>query len=420
MKWKIAVLVAIVVGAVGGSWLKNLPGFVIIAYEKTSYEMRLWIAVAILLILLTCLVLIGIFIHSLISGATRVKGWQGGRHWKKARKQTIKGMLAFAEGRWKQAEKIMITAAKNSDAKLINYLVAAQSAQLQNEEVKRDSYLRLAHESEPEATIAIGLTQAQLQLENNQLEQALATLTNLRAKQANHPFILQLLYETYLALQDWKAIIELLPAIKKNKIFGQVSIEKIQQNSVKNLLEIESKNNDIDSLQQTWKNLPAGLKKSNETTLCYASLLTKFNFHDQAEKIIKPLFKQMATAELIELYGKIESADLSKQFNFLENWSKSNSQSPGNCYLALGKIAFKLELWGKARFYLERALRVEPNAESYFIMAETLVKLDDEEHASTCYKQGLEFVVHPEKIKQPSLIEEQPGSQPTPKLIPKL
>ncbi len=29
MRWKIALLIALVVGAIGGSWLKNLPGFVI-------------------------------------------------------------------------------------------------------------------------------------------------------------------------------------------------------------------------------------------------------------------------------------------------------------------------------------------------------------------------------------------------------
>ena len=80
MRWKIALLIALVVGAVGGSWLKNLPGFVIIAYEKTSYEMRLWVAVALLLLLLTTLLLIGIFFRSLISGANKVKGWQGERH----------------------------------------------------------------------------------------------------------------------------------------------------------------------------------------------------------------------------------------------------------------------------------------------------------------------------------------------------
>jgi len=420
MKWKIAVLVALVIGAVGGSWLKNLPGFVIIAYEKTSYEMRLWIAVAILLILLTVLVLIGIFIHSLVSGATRVKGWQGGRHWKKARKQTIKGMLAFAEGRWKQAEKIMNTAAKNSDSKLINYLIAAQSAQHQNEEDRRDSYLRLAHKSEPEATVAIGLTQAQLQLENHQLEQALATLNNLRIKHANHPFILKLLCKTHQQLQDWKAIIELLPVIKKQKIFDDVTIAKIEQDSVRGILEFESKNGDLDSIQNTWKNFPSAYKKVNENILCYVKLLIEFNFLDEAERLIKPLFKQNPSAEVIDLYGRIKSSDISKQFTFLESWLKNNSQAPNNSYLALGKVAFELELWGKARFYLERALRVEPNAESYFMMAETLLRLDDEEHAATCYKQGLEFVVHPEKTKQLSPIEKQSNDPISTNLLPKL
>jgi len=420
MRWWLALLSALVIGAVGGSWLKNLPGFVIIAYEKTSYEIRLWIAITILLILLTVLVIFGVFIHSLISSVTRVKGWQGGRHWRKARKQTIKGMLAFTEGRWKQAEKIMNSSAKNSDTKLINYLIAAQSAQHQNAEDRRDSYLRLAHKSEPQATVAIGLTQAQLQLENNQLEQALATLNNLRIKHTNHPFILKLLCETYQKLQDWKAIIELLPVIKKQKIFTDEKTRKIESESIYGILESESKNGDLGSLQNTWKNFPSSYKKVNDHIVCYVKTLIKFEQAEDAEKTLKPLFKQNPNAEVISLYGKIKSNDVSKQFGFLEAWLKSHSHAPNNIYLVLGKIAFELELWGKARFNLERALRVEPNAESYFMMAETLLKLDDEEHAATCYKQGLEFVVHPEKLKQTHILENQSSEPTTENLLPKL
>jgi len=420
MRWKIAVLVALVIGAVGGSWLKNLPGFVIIAYDKTSYEMRLWIAVAILLILFTGLVLVGIFIHSLVSSATRVKGWQGSRHWRKARKLTIKGMLAFAEGRWKQAEKIMNTAAKNSDAKLINYLIAAQSAQHQNAENRRDGYLRLAHKSEPEATVAIGLTQAQLQIENSQFEQALATLDNLRTEHPNHPFILKLLCNTYHHLQDWNAIIELLPTLKKYKVFNDQETTRIESDSIHGLLEFEFKNGNFESLEASWKKLPSAYRKTADNILYYTKLLVAFNHTEEVEKIIKPLFKQEVSIELIDLYGKIKSSNPVKQFGFLEGWLKNNAQAPNNIYLSLAKIAFDLELWGKARFYLERALRVEPNAESFFMMAETLVKLDDEEHAATCYKQGLSFVVHPEKLKPTPLLTENTNEPVKPILIPKL
>jgi HemY protein len=404
MRWRIVLLVALVIGAIGGSWLKNLPGFVIIAYEKTSYEMRLWVAVALLLILLTILLLIGIFIRSLISSANRVKGWQGGRHWRKARKQTIKGMLAFVEGRWIQSEKTMISAAKKSDTKLINYLIAAQAAQQQNAQDRRDSYLRLAHKAEPEAKVAIGLTQAQLQLDNNQFEQALATLNDLRVKHPNHPYILKLLCMSYQKLQDCLAIIELLPTLKKHNVFDAEELLKIGSDNVQCLLKSEAKKGELESLKDAWLNLPSASRKIKDNILFYATLLIEFEQMDEAEKWIKPLIKKEPGADVISLYGKIKSSSGNKQFSFLENWLNNSSQAPNSIYLALGKIAFELELWGKARFYLERSLRVEPSAECYFMMARTLQQLEDDDHAAECYRQGLEFVVHPTKPKQALLL----------------
>lgn len=419
MKWKIALLIAIVIGAVGGSWIKNLPGFVIIVYDKTSYEMRLWVAVTLLLLVLSVLFLIGAFLRSIISGANRMKGWQGGRHWRKSRKQTIKGMLAFVEGRWKQSESAMINAAKNSDTKLINYLIAAQSAQHQNAEDRRDSYLRLAHKAEPGAKIAIGLTQAQLQLENEQYEQALATLNNLKIKNPNHPFILKLLCQTYRKLQDWNATIDLLPALKKQNVFSAEKRDQIELNCVTGILKNESVKGELESLNTAWLNLPSSSRKNVANILSYAKLLIQFKQMDDAEKILKPLFKNNPTKEIIQLFSEVKSTQGSQQFAFLENWFTHHPQAPNAIHLALGKIAYNVSLWGKARFYIERSLRVEPSAEAFFMMAKTLQNLDDVELASECYSQGLEFVVHPENSKQALVLHKGADDLVTANILPK-
>jgi len=419
MKWKIALLVAIVVGAIGGSWIKNLPGFVIIAYDKTSYEMRLWVAVSLLLLFLSILFLIGMFLRSLISSANKMKGWQGERHWRKARKQTIKGMLAFVEGRWKQSENTMINAAKNSDTKLINYLIAAQSAQHQDAEDRRDTYLRLAHKAEPSANVAIGLTQAQLQLDNQQYEQALATLNELKLKNSNHPFILKLLCTTYQQLQDWSAIIELLPALKKQKVFSINKLETLETSCATGILQKKSVSGELESLNDAWLKLPNSSRKNTHNILCYTKLLIKFEQMDVAEKMLKPLFKKEPDKRIILLFGDIKSTDGNKQFSFLESWFNNHPQAPNEIYLALGKIAFNISLWGKARFYFERSLRTDPSAEAFFMMAATLEKLDDYELAMECYRQGLEFVVHPERSHQSLLLEKKSGDLVSANLLPK-
>jgi len=419
MKWKLTFLLALVVGGIGGSWLKNLPGILMIAVGNTSYEMRLWVAIALLLLFLSLLFFGGIIIRSFLASANRVKGWQGGRVWKKARKLTIKGMLSFVEGRWKQAENTMIKAAKNSDTKLINYLVAAQAAQHQNAEDRRDQYLRLAHQSEPGATVAIGLTQAQLQLDNKQHEQALATLTDLRLKHANHPFILKLLCMTYRRIQDWQAVMELLPTLKKYQVFDSEILGEIETQSVTNILTQKSQKGELEALKDAWLNLPSASRKNMQNAIGYAELLIAFDQMEEAESLIRPLFKKNPHKKIIKLFGDIKSPSGNKQFTFLENWYSNHQQAANSIYLALGKLAFNSALWGKAKSYFERGLQLEPNAETYFMMAHTLEKLEQPELASKYYKLGLEFVVHPDQVNQPLVLSQGVDDLVTANLLPK-
>jgi len=397
MKWKISLLIAIVVGALAGSWIKNLPGFVIIAYDKTTYEMRLWIAVCLVLLFLSILFLIGSFVRSFLSGAGKVKSWQGSRNWKRSRKQTIQGMLAFTEGRWKLSEEVMVNAAKSSDTKLINYLIAAQAAQQQNAEVRRDSYLRLAHQAEPAAKVAIGLTQAQLQMKNGQLEQALASLRELRAEYPTHPFVLKLLCQLFEKLNDWEQLLLLLPDLKKKNVFEAQKQQHIEEICVKGLLSNEADKDNIEALKDRWLNLPSGQRKSRENQLFYGRLLIEFDQMNEAESLIRPIIKKSADAIALAIYGNLITDNPTKQLAFLESWQQSNPTAPREVFLTLGKIAFNAKLWGKARAFLEQALQLKPSAETYLKMAKTLEHLDDEHRAEDCYQQGLEFVANPKK-----------------------
>ena len=419
MKWKISLLIALVIGGLGGSLIKNLPGFVIIAYDKTSYEMRLWIAVCLLLLLITILFLLGLIFRSLLSGATKVKRWQSTRGPRKSRKRSIEGMLAFTEGRWKASEDAMIKAAKTSDTKLINYLIAAQAAQQQNAEVRRDAYLRLAYQSEPAAKTAIGLTQAQLHIQHNQDEQALASLNELKKDNPTHPFVLKLLAQLHLKLQDWSLLQELIPVLKKNHVLEAEELKQLEQKTVAGILDQQAQEGKVEGLNDTWLNFPNAYRKSKPNIIHYANLLVNFEQFNEAELLLRPIVKKQADAEVISLYGNIQSDDANKQLSFLESWQQSNKNVPNEVFLALGKLAYYAKLWGKARHFLERALQAQPSAEAYLYMARTLQQLDDSQHANTCFQQGLEFIANPKDTT--SLLSLPQGSEDlvTADLLPK-
>ncbi|MGX5172527.1 heme biosynthesis HemY N-terminal domain-containing protein [Aliikangiella sp. IMCC44653] len=390
-------VIAIVIGGVAGSWIKNLPGFVIIAYETTTYEMRLWVAVCIVIISLIALSFIASFVRTFFASAGRIKNWQGSRHARKARIKTIQGMLAFTEGRWKAAEEAMVTASKNSDTKLINFLIAAQAAQHQDAEVRRDAYLRKAHLAEPEAGVAIGLTQAQLQLQNDQLEQALASLTKIRATNPNHPFVLKLLARLFVRLEEWSQLVQLLPLLSKYQVFKQHKLEALETTTVKGLLAKQANKGQVEGLIDCWQNLASNLRKKLANITVYCEWLIYFEQFDTAEKLLRTEIKRQANTQLLNLYGQTKTANPNKQLSFLENWQQAQDSPPKAVFNCLGKLAYNAQLWGKARSYFEQALQLQESEEAYFYMAKTLQALGEEGLAASSFEAGLQFALSPQK-----------------------
>ena len=86
------------------------------------------------------------------------------------------------------------------------------------EHERRDAYIRLAHENMPSADVAVSLTQAELQLADHQLEQALATLRHLRSVAPKHTYVLRLLRRLYEQLGDWEHLRELIPELRRRKV----------------------------------------------------------------------------------------------------------------------------------------------------------------------------------------------------------
>ena len=86
----------------------------------------------------------------------------------KARLALKKGLIEYAEGKFEQSEKTLIQSVKHSDERFPVMMNAARAAQQLGAHDRRDDYLSMAYEEEPEANFAICLTKAELQLAHDQ------------------------------------------------------------------------------------------------------------------------------------------------------------------------------------------------------------------------------------------------------------
>ena len=401
------------------------PGYILIAVGKWTLESTLAFAVVVLL----AAFITSYYTIRFISRMRRVPGglrfWQQRRRERKAMLSLTRGLIDLAEGHWEAAEKRVTRYVKEGHAPLLNYLAAARAAQGLGADQRRDHYLKLAHESHDGADIAVGLTQAELQLQHNQLEQALATLTHLQQLAPKHSQVLKVLAALYQQLGDWERLLELMPMLTRRKIFSSEELDKLNHQAYLSLLnsfvrqEKQKKEDNIQALSSTWLRIPKHYQHDKEILLAYVQRMLEFRGNHQVEPLIRYALKHRRDEQLIKLYGLVEGTDISKQLSVAEGLLAGH-EGDAVALLTAGRLSLRNKLWGKARSYLEASVNAKATAEAYNELGHLLEQLGEQELASSCYEKGLRLApgcehtipVHIEKaIAKP---EEQPAHEVEP------
>ncbi len=310
----------------------------------------------------------------------------------------IKGLIEMSEGRFEQAEKILIKHADSSDTSLLNYLMAARSAQQLAAYDRRDEYLRLAHESTPSADIAIGLTQAELQLSHRQLEQALATLNHLSSVSPRHGYVKKLQARAYQQLGDWDNLCPILEDVRKMKALDESLLEKSELETYFGMLKNSIKQLDAEKTDRIWQKMPKRLKSNSELIILYTTYLCKQKKDKEAEGLIRNCLSETWREDLAILYSNLTTDDCKKQLETAETWLHGQSRN-ATLLLVLGKLCFNCQLWGKARSYFDSSIGIQPTAEAYLRLAELLEnKMDEHTEAQKMYRLGLMKAVDSQSV----------------------
>ena len=371
-----------------GLKIQNDPGYVLFAYDQWTVETPLWFVIAATVIFFILFYIILQFLIRLGNVATQFRTWAQQRRLRRAHERTSRGLMELAEGQWKLAEKNLLKAVQYTDMPLINYLSAARAAQELGEHERRDDYLHKAHLAMPSAEIAVGLTQAQLQFNHNQLEQALATLRRLHELSPKHIYILKLLQNIYLELRDYENLETLLPSLKKLKVLPGLEFDSLQQKTYIGLLKQAEKSHATEMVETVWQRIPKELQQEPSLLIVYAKHLMKEKKEVMAEQLIKEALKKHWNDDLVSLYGLVVGEYIDKQLSHAEQWLRLHGENPA-LLLCLGRLSIQNSLWGKARSYLETSLSFSPSAETYSVLAQLLEKMGEATQANQCYRKGL-------------------------------
>ena len=309
---------------------------------------------------------------------------------KRSQEALLAGLIESAQGNFETAEKHLIRHAANSGVPLINYLTAARAAQSRGALEQRDEYLQLAQETMPEAELAIGLTKAELQLSNQQFEEALESLTQLDKIAPSHAAVLKLMHQAYANLSDWQGLSLIIPKLQANKVMMEAEIKLLEAETFSSLIKQKSEARDAVALRNLWLEIPDHIRKSGGILPLYCAAMIEAGAEVEVEPLVRQGIGKEWSETLVVLYGCIHMPDTVDQLVKAEAWLNAH---PNDAILlrVLGKLSLRSGQLDKAKTYLKDSLAAEASVEAYQLMGDVLMKENDTLGACQFFRNGLLF-----------------------------
>jgi len=428
MRSLLKVWLFVLAGAGIGVVLSRDSGYVLLSFGNYTVEMSL----ALLLLLLAALfgaLYFGIrLMVRTLHLPQDVRSWKQRRGSRLAQQAMTRGLLEMSEGNWHSAERRLVRFADRSETPLLNYLAAARAAQLQGAHDRRDSYIRLAHDAMPSADVAVSLTQAELQLADHQLEQALATLKHLRSVAPKHNYVLRQLRRLYEQLGDWEHLRELLPELRRRKVEDEADLQRLEIRTHHALLEHAFLAGDPQRLAMAWADVPRGLREAPQLLGDYAGYLQETGQGMKAEQLLRDALRKQWDSGLVETYGLLETSEPGRQLSQLEKFLADHPDDP-TLLLTLGRLSLRAQLWGKARGYLEACIGRNGPPQAYRELGQLLERMHEPDKAIEIYRRGLSGTGGPDPVPLPHdigkaranrpMLDEQPLQPPVPGVVPR-
>ena len=395
----LVIVVLVLASLVGGQMLQE-PGYVMVSFAGYTVEMNIWFGAIVLFLLVVALYFTVWLLRRLLTAGLTVRQWRQRYRRRRIRTKTTQGMVHLMEGDWQQAQKKLTRSAADSDTPLPIYLAAARAAANNEDVAASEDLLREAHTVTPSAEIAIGLTKAELEIERSQYEQALATLLHLHKLNPKHKHVLHLLQQTYLGLEDWQGLQQVMPALRKQKVVQPGELDELEEKLALTLLEQAAdarsdrpEQERAQQVQQVWKGFTKTQQRNPALVLAYAQQLTALNAAAQAEAPVREALQQEWRSDLVNAYGLLAAEKPQKQLQVIEDWLKTRSND-AELLLAAGRVSLRNKLWGKAREYFLTSSKINPTPQACAELSRLLRHMGDFEQSLDYTQRGFASVVN--------------------------
>lgn len=346
---KIIIVVALLLLA---AWvtpqLINNPG--LIQVELLGYQVQMT-AIAAGLLLLAIFVVVWL-IYGLLKAPKKAVNHLTANH---SRKKFARGLLALSEGKWSQAEKLLLGSAQKSPTPELSYMAAARAAVALHDLARAEAHLDEA-EKVIDNPLTVDLTRCEIWIKSGQADRALPLLDVILKTYPNNPRAVHLQIQASEQSADWKLLKNTVPQAEK---LGLINHQRSNQLKRQVTLALFAAAQSETELQEIWHGLSRKQQAKYGHTYCENGL--RLGAYQAVTEYIEKAQKYQFDEQLVTYWSKLPH-NLNHRLKVAEKWLVQHPKKP-SVLLCNAKLHVAKKQWGRAESLLLEVLKTAPSQE---------------------------------------------------------
>ena len=376
---KLIIIAVVLVLALASAWLapilSNNPGLVQLEFMGYQVEMSLVVALLLGLALFMAIWLIWSLIK--LPG----KATKNLKH-NRSRKKFASGLLALSEGKWPQAEKLLVKSAGQSPTPELSFMAAARAAMAQNNLEQAEHYLDQAEKC-IENPLTVDLTRCELWIKADLADKAIPLLQTILKSYPNNPRAIHLLTQAAQQNNDWTQLRQILPKAAKLKLINAQQQTLLTSRSWEEALNSAQS---VSQLETTWAEIHKNQKQNLLTHFSENAL--RVGAYQILTETIEKQQKQQFSEQLVDYWSRLPH-NLNHRIKVAEKWL-SNHPDSAPLLTCLGQLHIQKKQWQQAEDHLNKALSIAPSATINQLLGNIYYQQQQPEKALQHYQQANE------------------------------
>ncbi len=278
---------------------------------------------------------------------------------------------------WDASEKLCKRHTATPQTRWVWLMAQAFAAHQQGLSARAEDALKQAEKSFPQNAASVRLMQAQWFMQAQRADLALPIVQRLAAQDPRHPALLRLLTEAERQQGDWDGILQQLPMLTKLRALPEEALLALEEDAIEGRLE-QLAAQGVPAIEAFWRDIRKSLRGRERLVVAKAVALAACGEHDQASDMLLAALRERPGALLAATLVRMNPSQTRSALDAAELLIERN-KGVANADLSLfaAHMAWRLDLWGKARAHADTVLQLPANEHAYAEAHILLSQLDE-------------------------------------------